>query len=420
MRAIVILFTGKTLSNGEHPLMLRISHKKKKKYRSLGISLPLTKWNEDTGKLKGMKAKSENDLKYKEYTDYLSLKKQIGEIESKYNEEISTLAKEGREVTIDQLIQMVEKPVKSITVLDYFQDRIDYLKNLGNIGNSEVYTTAKNRLSAFLNNKDIRFSDIDRPFLKKYREWLEMKNIRHTSMSIYLRTLRAIYNSAIADGYAKDANYPFGKGSVITGLDERTEKRAISKKDVDKIKKVKVKGRLNDAKNYFLFGYHGWGINFIDIALLKWTNINDGRVSYVRQKTKGKKQKRISFGITPSIQEILSFYKPLTGIDKTNYIFPILNKHIHISPTQIKNRIRKIIGQVNKDLKDLAKHEDVKIETNLTTYVSRHSFASVLKNELNASTEVISEMMGHSDVETTATYLAEFDNSVKDKIAEGL
>jgi len=418
MKAKVILFIGKDLANGEHPLMLRIYDDKKKKYRSLGSSLSKSRWNKTTKSLKGMKARSEDDPKYKEYKDYLKLRTRIKTLESKYNEEITSLAKEGRVVTIDQLIERVEQPVKDTTVLSYFQERIDYFKEVGSIGNAEVYSTARNRLKSFLNDKDIRFSDINKSLLKKYREWFEKQDIRDTSISVYLRTLRALYNSAIEDGYAKNIEYPFGRNSVIAGLSKETNRRAISKTDVDKIKNKKVDDKLKNAQNYFIFGYHGWGINFIDIALLKWTNISDGRIMYIRHKTRSKKQKKISFPVTKQIETVLSFYRPMTGIDKDNYIFPVLNKHIHITPKQKKNRIRKVITQINIDLKELA--TEAKVNTKLTTYVWRHSFANVLKNELHASTEVISEMMGHSDVETTAIYLADFDDSVKDKAAEGL
>jgi integrase len=418
MTAKVILFVGKELANGEHPLMIRISDDKKKKYRSLGVSLPESKWNKKSKSLKGMKARTKDDPKYKEYEDYLKLRSRIKVIESKYNVEITSLAKEGRAVTIDQLIERVEKPIKKTTVLSYFQDRIDYFQEKGSIGNAEVYSTARNRLKSYLNDKDIRFSDINKSFLKKYREWFEKDGIRDTSISVYLRTLRALYNSAIDDGFAKIVDYPFGRNSVIAGLSKETNKRAITKDEVEKIKSKKVTGKLKDAQNYFIFGYHGWGINFIDIALLRWKDIVDDRVSYIREKTKGKKQKKISFPVTNQIEEVLSCYRSLTGVDKENYIFPILNRHIHITPKQKKNRIRKVITQTNSDLKDLAIKAEVK--TKLTTYVWRHTFATVLKNELNISTAVISEMMAHSGEGVTATYLADFDDTVKDKAAEGL
>ncbi len=418
MKAKVILYTAKTLSDGEHPLMLRISDKKQKKYRSMGTRLPKSKWNEKTGSLKGMKAKPKDDPNYKEYKDYLNLKKTISDVEAKYNDEISSLSKEGRSVTIDQLIKRVENPVKETTVLSYFQERIDYLKAKGSVGNAEVYSSARNRFKSYINNVDIKFVDLDKQLLKKYRDWLEKRGNSDTTISVYLRTLRALYNSAIEDGYAKAVEYPFGRNSVVAGLNTDTEKRAITKKEVEKIRKLDLDGKLKDAQNYFLFGYHGWGINFIDIALLKWDDIHNGRISYVRQKTRGKKQKKISFAITPQVDEILACYRPFTGVDTDNYIFPILNKHIHITAAQRKNRIRKMITETNKNLKLIGAKAGIK--TKLTTYVWRHTFATVLKNELKASTELISEMMGHSDVATTATYLAEFDNEQKYNMAAGL
>ena len=41
----VVCYKSKTLSNGEHPLMLRISKDGKKKYQSLGISVNPKFWD---------------------------------------------------------------------------------------------------------------------------------------------------------------------------------------------------------------------------------------------------------------------------------------------------------------------------------------------------------------------------------------
>ena len=49
------------------------------------------------------------------------------------------------------------------------------------------------------------------------------------------------------------------------------------------------------------------------------------------------------------------------------------------------------------------------IESNLTTYVARHSFATVLKRE-GVPLEIISEALGHQDLATTKIYLDSFSN----------
>lgn len=59
------------------------------------------------------------------------------------------------------------------------------------------------------------------------------------------------------------------------------------------------------------------------------------------------------------------------------------------------------------------------VETNITTYVARHSFASVLKKS-GVNIALISEALGHSDLATTQIYLDSFDNEQVDKAMKNL
>ncbi len=78
---------------------------------------------------------------------------------------------------------------------------------------------------------------------------------------------------------------------------------------------------------------------------------------YIRSETK----QLINVGLSDSIKNILNEFQPLTGDDKENYIFPILDKNVHVTQTQIANRNHKIMGQINKDLKEIAKILDIDI-----------------------------------------------------------
>ena len=51
----VVLYKSKTLSNGEHPIMLSVSYHGSRKYKSLGISCSDKYWNEE-GKEKVIKS----------------------------------------------------------------------------------------------------------------------------------------------------------------------------------------------------------------------------------------------------------------------------------------------------------------------------------------------------------------------------
>ena len=109
------------------------------------------------------------------------------------------------------------------------------------------------------------------------------------------------------------------------------------------------------------------------------------------------------------------YSKPDASSD--DYIFPILDRHIHKSEQQICNRVHKVIGHVNSNLKRIAEMAGLKV--NLTTYVARHTFATVLKRS-GVNIAIISESLGHSDLETTQIYLDSFENSQIDEAMRNL
>jgi integrase len=90
--------------------------------------------------------------------------------------------------------------------------------------------------------------------------------------------------------------------------------------------------------------------------------------------------------------KILEDYRKLSDYYTNNYVFPILNKAIHITPQQIQNRLLRVIKQVNSNMNVIGKI--LEIETPITTYVARHTYATVLKRS-GVSTSIISNALGH-------------------------
>jgi len=166
------------------------------------------------------------------------------------------------------------------------------------------------------------------------------------------------------------------------------------------------------AKDLFLFSYFGAGINFSDIALLRFCDLKDGRVCYVRKKT----GKPISFPLNDISAKIVEKYASPFGSD-SDYIFPILDAAVHKTEQQKRDRIRKTLKKVNRELKTLG--EMIGLEMSLTTYVARHTYATVLKRS-GVSVALISESLGHSDLSTTQIYLDSFENSQIDEAMQHL
>ncbi len=83
--------------------------------------------------------------------------------------------------------------------------------------------------------------------------------------------------------------------------------------------------------------------------------------------------KQINLCLTKNASAIIDkYYKGGKG-----FLFPILDVTRHITATQRENRLHKVLGQVDKSLKIVA--QIAKVDVNLTTYVARHSYATVLK-----------------------------------------
>lgn len=388
----VVLFTSKKLKNGEHPLMIRFIKDRKVKYLSVGHSCLPSLWD------------NENNEPKRKHPNYRELLIFIDKKKTEANKLLLNLEIEKEDFTIDELKQKYRVATKKITVLNYVDQIIEQLQKENRMGYAISHKDLKRVLLKYRQGKDFNFSDIDQAFLNKFEQDFRTQGISENSMGVYFRTLRSIYNKAIKEGYAKKGSYPFDEYKV-SQLKEATRKRAITKADVQKIEALHTEKESNlfNAQSFFLFSYYCSGINFVDVAKLGWGNIRQSGDSTFLEYTRSKTGKAYTIQLLPPALRILEYYKSLR---QGNYIFPFLDKDRHKSAATIDNRIKKTKRQVNSDLKEIAK--STSIDVILTTYVARHTFATVLKRT-GVSTSKISELMGHSSESITQVYLDSFE-----------
>jgi integrase/recombinase XerD len=171
------------------------------------------------------------------------------------------------------------------------------------------------------------------------------------------------------------------------------------------------------AKDFWLFSYFANGINMKDIALLKFRHIQGEYIVFERAKTlrtTRSNPKPISIYITGEMKQIMDRWSNVPTSPE-DYIFPILEPRANLE------RQRKLIQQFTKNTNKWMKEIGNRLELNMpvTTYAARHSFSTVLKRS-GASTEFISEALGHADVKTTESYLDSFENETKKQFAGNL
>lgn len=402
-----VCYRSKTLADGSSPVMLRLTKNGKRKYVSLHISVKATYW--DFNKNQPKRNCPDKDA-------ILSI---IEKRTAEYRTQINEFKVENKDYTLDSLVKRVENPMsKHQTVGTFLDNHIEYLKSINRRGYAKTFEELKRSLLDYCKSLEIFFSDIDHEWLKKYEAYLKGKNYAMNSIGIRFRTLRVLYNYAITCKVVKKDYYPFDDFKV-SKMWEQTQKRAITKEDIKKIAALDLKTvtpyhspYLEIGRDLFMFSYLSAGINFTDMAKLTYGNIFNGRVSYHRQKTK----KLITFQLQPMAMEIVEKYRKKDA-RPNDYIFPILDRKVHKTETQIRDRIHKSLGATNKALHKIG--EKLELPIDLTTYVARHSFATVLKRS-GVSTSIISESLGHSSEKVTQIYLDSFENEQIDNAMKNL
>ena len=386
----VVLFTSKLLKNGEHPIMVRLIKDRKSKYISVGESCSKLLWD-TTKNLPSKKHPLAKEMAIKIEKTKMEAKRLLMKLED-----------EQTDFSAEEFTKKLKNQSRKTTVIQFLDEVIADLLKADKIGNANVHKNLRNVIIRFRNQKDFTFSELDGSFLRKFEQDFRERGVSEVSMSVHFRTFRALYNRAVVEDFAKKECDPF-LDFKVSKFNTKTQKRAIKKEDIVRIALLTVeKGtRLYNSQNAFLFSYYCSGINISDIIELEWTDISpDGLMEYERNKTLQKQRVQL----LPPAKEILAYYRKYSTGD---YIFPYLHKAKHKTVAQINNRVKKITKQINEDLKTLATMAG--IETNLTTYVARHTFATVLKRS-GVDISKISELLGHDSEKTTKIYLGDFEN----------
>ena len=398
----VVCYKSKPLKDGTFPLMLRVTKDRKRKYVSLGLSLHEKFWDFEKGKPK-------RNCPNKEQIERL-----IAAKTAEYNDLIVEMTSQQREYTVETLVSHFHNQVRCATVVELYDKLIDDMKRGGKLGNTGVYKYSRTSLLKFTGQRlQIPFSDLDAVWLRRYENWLRTSGCGDTTISQLFRTLRSVFNKAVELQLVKRDYYPFDAYKV-SKFDTRTKKRAITKEDVRKVIALDLsQGYPSErlARDIFVFSYFGAGINFADIALLKYGNVRDGRVQYVRKKT----GKPINFLLTEEMRNIIVKYQRQGQTDE-DYIFPILDRRVHRTEQQRYDRTHKVLTNTNRWLRKIGQRVGIE---HLTTYVARHTFATVLKRS-GVNIAIISESLGHSDLSTTQIYLDSFENSQIDAAMQNL
>lgn len=405
----IVLDERRIKENGKYPVKLRVYHKFTRKVKLYSLNIDLTAkefetiWiNPENKNLRG----SNNEMRLK-----------LQAIENRANDE-------AKEMSVFDFAKFETKLFRKSSDKNNVQYHFNLAiqKNTENdkIGTAESYKYTLNSLAEFSEQKNnclidkLTFDTITVDWLNNYQKFMVAKNKSFTTIAIYTRTLRAIFNNAIdANDISKDI-YPFGKNLYKIPRTKKV-KKALNSVQLKTLFEAEVENENEKrAKDFWFFSYACNGMNLKDIALLKYSDINNDSFSYYRAKTfdKTAEKSTIIIYLTDFTKNIISEYG---NKSQDSYIFNIVSQKDN-SSLQYK-KIKNFTRYINDHIKRIAKRNN--LPNDLSTYWARHSFAT---NSLRkgVSMEFISEALNHSDLSVTKNYFAGFEDKTKKDFANSL
>jgi integrase/recombinase XerD len=290
-----------------------------------------------------------------------------------------------------------------------FELYIRQLKDEGRIRTAVSYNCTLSSLKKFYKKDNLPFEAITVDFLTRYDKWMTTNGNSVTTVGIYMRTIRAIYNQRPES--MSHLPKPFGEKGYQIPI-SKGRKIALQMDDLRKIFEYDPPEGTPEAKylDFWRLQYLLSGINVTDLCLLRYFNIEQNFIVFERAKTKRtrKAPEPIRIPINAKIDELIKRYAQKRTSVKT-HIFPILNDKM--TPLEQDKRINQFSNAITKTIKSVAAKLEIdpEVAAKLTSYSSRHSFASTLM-KAGAPVAFISKQLGHTSLETTANYLSSFED----------
>lgn len=395
----IILDQRRAKKSNLYPIKLRITFERKRQYYSTPFDLSV----DDFDRVMNGKKKSEKDK---------ILRSRLLDFENKARGVIDGMPQFNWEKF--EKLYLSDRAAKD-TIIGAFAQYAQELRAEGRIRTAVSYECSMRSIDKFYPNA--KFLDVTPEFLKRYEKWMTDAGNSITTVGIYLRSLRTLFNILIAEGRLNKEYYPFGKRryEIPTSV---SRKIALPLDEIATIYHYKPEPNSTAArmKDYWLFSYLCNGINLKDLCLLRYRNIEGDSIVFERAKTARTKRvaEKIRVILTDELKEIIEKWgnKPSS---KEEFLFPILSHGL------TEERQMQLIQQANRLINDHMKSiaKDLGIDKPVTTYVARHSFATILKRS-GASTEFIQEALGHSSIKTTASYLGSFEDETRRETVKAL
>lgn len=389
----VFLDTQTVNKKGTYPVKIKVYFQGKPKYYPTGICMST---KEELEEVLESKSKKNIEIQYIIHKEFNRILKNV-----------DILVERGT-FSFSNLNNMLGKNIGG-TLNEMISAKIKELENEEKFGTSAFYKGTLSLLKRYMKH-DVPINEVTVEWLNGLEKFI-LKTANQTTVAMNMRNIRATMNIAKQVGVIRESDYPFGRGKYQI-KEGSGKKKALNKKQLKAIAEYSDGSMTTEFyRDLWLFIYFCNGLNVADLISLKFSDIQNGEISFIRKKTKDRTRdvKRIYAAITPEMYSIINKW----GNDpkKSVYIFPFLKPGD--SAWEHEKKKKNLTKLINKRMKMIGEKLNL---GKITTYVARHTYATVLRNE-GVPISIISPMLGHSSVTTTEIYLADLESEYRAKNA---
>ncbi|AEV34376.1 hypothetical protein Oweho_3427 [Owenweeksia hongkongensis DSM 17368] len=402
----VVRFHKNQDETGRYPLKTRVTYKGNHRYVDLGRKVHKEFWNQKTGRpLDNCPDETLFDFVSEEAKKQLKIRNYLNTHPDK--------------LSFDQIIDVFKNGIngvvaKSKTSFVQFYDII--IKELQAQKKSySLYITVQNCIRKY---GDVALKDIDYEWVLEFRLTMG-KHMGNNGLHAYMRNMRTTYKHAqLRKGYDLLRGYnPFEKNMPSKVA---TPTHALSRKDIEKLEEA----NLRPYVKIWLLMFYFAGMDLIDLALLKWTDIKEGRIKFRRAKLAGRSGYVVNIRIFPKAQAIIDELGDKTS-DRVFSVIPHPEKQEKKYSSFRANLLQRYLQPLTREkpARDHYLHknwlkpfERLELSDELYLKGSRATFKSIGRVELRLDIEVIKVLMGHQLNNVDHTYQTPFTDDILDEV----
>lgn len=377
---------GKCRKDGLAPIIGRITVNKERAEFAIGRHVEPQEWDSHKGRV------SSNTKTAKEINSYLIF------VRSNLLLKKRELEEDGKQITALTLKKShlgIETEIK--TILQIFKEHNEQVEGLMNKdfapGTVERYKTCYKHVADFIRKKykqsDMNLNDINPMFISNFDFYLKTtRNCCHNTATKYIKNFKKIIRIALANGWMKVdpfRNIKFHLDDVDLDYLSEAELKTIMNKQFEI-------ERLQQVKDVYIFCCFT-GLAFIDVSSLKYTDIEDKNGKLWIKKKRQKTKNWFTVPLLEPAIKLMEKYKNDPHCIANGCVFPVLTNQ-----------------KMNAYLKEIA--DMCGIKKNLSTHTARHTFATTVTLANQVSMDVVSKMLGHSNVNMTKRYARVVDDLI--------